>query len=55
MRLLAVICDPDNAFEWVGVLREVFGISDAVIASSFRDGMFPGTNPPTIRSRSPWR
>jgi ATP-dependent helicase/nuclease subunit A len=30
--LLAVVCDPDNAFEWVGVLREVFAVSDAVIA-----------------------
>jgi ATP-dependent exoDNAse (exonuclease V) beta subunit len=34
--LLAVICDPDNTFEWVGVLREVFGISDAVIAAAVR-------------------
>lgn len=30
--LLAVICDPDNAFEWVGVLREIFGVSDALLA-----------------------
>jgi len=39
--LLAVVCDPDNAFEWVGVLREVFGASDAEIASALRDGVFP--------------
>jgi len=24
--------DPDNAFEWVGVLREIFGVSDALLA-----------------------
>jgi ATP-dependent exoDNAse (exonuclease V) beta subunit len=34
--LLAVACDPDNAFEWAGVLREVFGASDAVIAQAVR-------------------
>jgi len=34
--LLAVACDPDNTFEWVGVLREVFAVSDAVIAASVR-------------------
>lgn len=34
--LLAVVCDPDNAFEWVGVLREVFAVSDAVIAMELR-------------------
>ena len=32
--LLAVVCDPNNAFEWVGVLREVFAVSDAVIAGA---------------------
>ncbi|HXQ80484.1 MAG TPA: UvrD-helicase domain-containing protein [Opitutaceae bacterium] len=32
--LLAVACDPENTFEWVGVLREVFGVSDSVIAAS---------------------
>ena len=36
--LLAVACDPANAFEWVGVLREVFGVSDAEIARVLRDG-----------------
>lgn len=34
--LLAAVCDPDNAFEWVGVLREVFAVSDAVIAETLR-------------------
>ena len=32
--LLAVVCDPQNTFEWVGVLREVFAISDAHIAQA---------------------
>jgi ATP-dependent exoDNAse (exonuclease V) beta subunit len=32
--LLAVVCDPENAFEAVGVLREVFGVSDALIAGA---------------------
>lgn len=31
--LLAVCADPENTFEWVGVLREVFGVSDATIAA----------------------
>jgi ATP-dependent exoDNAse (exonuclease V) beta subunit len=43
--LLAVVCDPDNAFEWVGVLREVFCISDAVIASAVRDGALGWEDP----------
>jgi ATP-dependent exoDNAse (exonuclease V) beta subunit len=34
--LLAALCDPENPFEWVGVLREVFGISDALIAATWR-------------------
>ena len=34
--LLAVVCDPDNAFEWTGVLREVFGVSDALLAEELR-------------------
>jgi ATP-dependent exoDNAse (exonuclease V) beta subunit len=34
--LLAVVCDPENAFEWVGVLREVFGIADALIAATWK-------------------
>ncbi len=31
--LLAAVCDPENTFEWVGVLREVFVVSDALIAA----------------------
>ncbi len=34
--LLAVCADPENTFEWVGVLREVFGISDGLIAAELR-------------------
>jgi len=37
--LLAVACDPENTFEWVGVLREVFAVSDSVIAAALgKDG-----------------
>lgn len=31
--LLAAVCDPENTFEWVGVLREIFQVSDAQIAA----------------------
>ena len=31
--LLAAVCDTENTFEWVGVLREVFAVSDALIAA----------------------
>lgn len=34
--LLAICADPENTFEWVGVLREVFGVSDGVIAAELR-------------------
>lgn len=34
--LLAVCADPENLFEWTGVLREVFGVSDALIAAELR-------------------
>jgi len=34
--LLAVACDPENQFEWMGVLREVFGISDSSLAAAMR-------------------
>ncbi len=34
--LLSVVCDPDNAFEWLGVLREIFGVSDASLAKELR-------------------
>jgi ATP-dependent exoDNAse (exonuclease V) beta subunit len=44
--LLAVVCDPDNAFEWVGVLREVFAVSDAEIAAALsRHGTFRWDEP----------
>lgn len=36
--LLAVVCDPENTFEWVGVLREVFAVSDSVILDALRSG-----------------
>jgi ATP-dependent exoDNAse (exonuclease V) beta subunit len=36
--LLAAVCDPDNTFEWVGVLREVFAVSDALIAAELGAG-----------------
>jgi ATP-dependent exoDNAse (exonuclease V) beta subunit len=32
--LLSVACDPENTFEWVGVLREVFAVSDSAIAAA---------------------
>ena len=35
--LLAALCDPDNAFEWCGVLREIFGVSDALLATELRE------------------
>jgi len=35
--LLAVACDPENTFEWVGVLREIFAISDSTIAAALGD------------------
>ena len=34
--LLAAVCDPANTFEWVGVLREVFAVSDALLALELR-------------------
>jgi len=34
--LLAVCADPENMFEWTGVLREVFGVSDGLIAAEMR-------------------
>lgn len=36
--LLAALCDPLNAFEWMGVLREVFAVSDEQIAMALRAG-----------------
>jgi ATP-dependent exoDNAse (exonuclease V) beta subunit len=34
--LLMVVDDPENVFEWTGVLREVFAVSDAAIAALIR-------------------
>ena len=34
--LFAALGDPDNLFEWTGVLREVFAVSDAQIAEQLR-------------------
>jgi ATP-dependent exoDNAse (exonuclease V) beta subunit len=34
--LLAALCDPRNTFEWVGVLREIFAVSDAAIAAALK-------------------
>jgi ATP-dependent helicase/nuclease subunit A len=35
--LLAALCDPSNTFEWVGVLREIFAVSDARIAAALAE------------------
>lgn len=53
--LLAAVCDPENTFEWVGVLREVFAMSDAAIAAALRsEGEFhwdePERHPEPMRS-----
>ena len=53
--LLAAVADPDNSFEWTGVLREVFGVSDAVIATALRtERKFhwdePGRHPEPLRA-----
>lgn len=34
--LLSALCDPLNRFEWIGVLRELFGVSDDLIAQEIR-------------------
>jgi ATP-dependent exoDNAse (exonuclease V) beta subunit len=36
--LLSVVCEPTDLFEWTGVLRELFVVSDAEIAEAFRSG-----------------
>lgn len=36
--LLAALCDPENKFEWIGVLREIFAVSDALLAAELRRG-----------------
>lgn len=53
--LLAAVCDPDNTFEWVGVLREVFAVSDALLAVELRTkgGLHweePDTHPEPLRT-----
>lgn len=53
--LLAALCDPENPFEWTGVLREVFAVSDAAIADALRgNGVFrwdePERHPEPLRS-----
>jgi ATP-dependent exoDNAse (exonuclease V) beta subunit len=53
--LLAVICDPENGFEWVGVLREVFAVSDGLMAEALPEGGRiewdePGDYPAPIRA-----
>lgn len=35
--LISVLCDPENGYEWFGVLREIFGVSDALLATEFRE------------------
>jgi len=35
--LLSVLCDPENGYEWFGVLREIFGVSDALLATEYRE------------------
>jgi ATP-dependent exoDNAse (exonuclease V) beta subunit len=52
--LLTVVCSPENSFEWFGVLREIFGVSDALLAVEFRErGMFlwetPEIHPEPLR------
>jgi ATP-dependent exoDNAse (exonuclease V) beta subunit len=53
--LLAVICDPRNAFEWFGVLREIFAVSDDLLAVELGErGEFlwetPEVHPEPLRS-----
>lgn len=53
--LLAVCCDPENTFEWAGVLREVFAVSDGLAAAELRrHGGFkweePEVHPAPLRS-----
>ncbi len=44
--LLAVCCDPENIFEWAGVLREVFAVSDGLMAVELkRHGAFRWEEP----------
>lgn len=44
--LLAVICSPEDDYEWFGVLREVFAVSDAMLAVERGEkGAFQWTTP----------
>jgi ATP-dependent exoDNAse (exonuclease V) beta subunit len=44
--LLAVCCDPENTFEWAGVLREVFAVGDGLMALELkRHGGFKWEEP----------
>lgn len=61
--VLAVLCDPENGYEWFGVLREIFGVSDALLAVEFREqGTFrwdePDVHPaplgPALSALRPW-
>jgi ATP-dependent helicase/nuclease subunit A len=61
--LLAALADPANSFEWVGVLREVFAVSDALLAEQLRAARKfhwdePGRHPEPLRSAlavlKPW-
>jgi ATP-dependent exoDNAse (exonuclease V) beta subunit len=52
--LLAVMCSPENTFEWFGVLREIFGVSDALLAVELQErGAFlwetPEVHPEPLR------
>jgi hypothetical protein len=46
--LAAVCSDPENTFEWVGVLREIFGVSDGLIAAELRERGRLAWDEPTI-------
>ncbi len=53
--LLTAVCDPENTFEWVGVWRELFSISDAQIAAELNTGRKfawdePENHPEPLRS-----
>ena len=44
--LFAVLGDPENAFEWAGVMREIFAVSDAVMAEAWHaEGVFRWDEP----------
>jgi ATP-dependent helicase/nuclease subunit A len=38
--LLAALSDPENTFEWVGALREIFAVSDGQMAGALREEKF---------------